>query len=72
MINPQSYTYTFGKWKGYKYSDVPWNYSWWAHHNLDWFTLPDEEVDRLTLLNRERVKDKNRRRNYAGRRGWVE
>ena len=58
MINPDTYVYTFGKHKGKQYHDVPWDFAFWAHHNVDWFTLPPDELERLNVLNSDRAAKK--------------
>ena len=73
MINPQSYTFSFGKYKGKEYkSVVNWvegvQYAIWAHDNVSDFILPQEEYDRL---RKARLDYNMKKTNYKKGGGWT-
>ena len=53
LIDPESYVFTFGQYKGIEYTDVAYDdpgYILWCVENLDWFNVDEEELIRLTSL----------------------
>ena len=58
IINPGTYVFTFGKWRGENYLFVPESYIQWCIENVNEFVVSKEEKKRISnfLLREERPR----------------
>jgi broad specificity phosphatase PhoE len=60
-IDPETYIFTFGKYKGETYRDIreidP-RYILWADENVKWFCVPDGEIDEIFNDKMESERDR--------------
>jgi len=73
VVDPDTYIFTFGKWKGEKYHSVPESYIHWCVENIKEFVLSFNEKERILniALKQERAKkNEMENANYVDSWGW--